>query len=113
MSLQTASQSLTIKIDSTLPVVTASNSVGRPKGGQARIVVSGVITDTLSGVTARSGRYSVHDTNGKVFVMNARFKIAANGTTRFAVLLPQILIPDVRYEVVFRRATWQETWASR
>lgn len=82
-------RSLSVKIDSSAPVMTAaaSPSTAPKRNTQLSVTVSGRITDTPSGVNPSSATYSVADEYG-LNQPNGAVVIQADGTYSFQVYLP-------------------------
>jgi hypothetical protein len=84
-----APKSITVKIDTTPPVITAStnpSSLWPPNGKMVNVTVSGTITDATSGVNPSSAHFAIVDKYGSV-QPSGNVTLAANGTYSFAISL--------------------------
>jgi len=81
--------SLTVQIDSTPPVITASahpSMLWPPNGKMVNVSVSGMITDATSGVNPNSANFAVVDKYGSV-QPSGNVTLAANGIYSFTISL--------------------------
>jgi len=84
-----ASVPVTIKIDTTPPVATASanpSTLWPPNGKMVNVTVSGTVTDATSGVNPNSANFAVVDKYGSVRP-SGNVLLAANGTYSFTISL--------------------------
>jgi len=87
-NIETA-KSITVKIDQTSPTITSTanpSNIWPPNGNMVSVIVAGIMTDNLSGISTNSADFVVTDSYGSVQPAGP-VSISANGTYSFTVSL--------------------------